>query len=250
MGEDEAKRCRNQIHATASREPEATLVCRCEAGFIHMHDCPVTMGLTCIHYQPLEGEPDPVSAVEAEALHEQLMSDYMSRTYVHRVRSLGPERDGWVSLRAEIAARYDDAEEAREEPVESEADIEAYEVERDRLIARRKEREEVRREREERSREERAKERARMGIKTVVEKARDSVATHGNVASSVVDDVDLPAPTRKKRRRRRRGPRSGAEQGPRPERGSGPGGGAGASSDAAAGAPAPEGSGKRRRRRR
>jgi hypothetical protein len=198
-----------------------------------MHDCPVTLGLECVHLRPLEGDPQVVSVQEEEEVRGRLMGSYLSRAYFHRVRSLAPPGDPWNRRREELYAFYATVElgESRAEPDEDER----YKKERDRLLAQRRKREEAEREREERTREERARDRARLGIKTVVERAQEAVASQGNVASSIVDDVELPAGKKKRRRRRRRRP----------------------AKDAAAGTPAPpppaappEGAPKRRRRRR
>jgi len=195
-----------------------------------MYDCPVAAGLGCVHFEEAEGDPTDLPMLEYERLHDGLMADYLSRVYTHRVRSLAPEGSAWTKRQAELAAFYGEEDGADV----SEADLEAYEKERDALIAQRKRREEERAARAERSKEQKALERAKMGIKTVVEKAQEAVAAQGNVASSVVDELKLPGkgprmrrrprpkpaeqtsgerpnpdPKKKRRRRRRRKPKGG-----------------------------------------
>ena len=199
---DQVPGCAHHVHLVNRGEREPTLVCSCPAGLIHMHDCPVTMGLACSHFTEPADESEALTIPEHEAVWSGLMADYLSRSYHHRIRALDPDGNAWQRRRAEIADRYAQLEDEEEEPADPGAD-EAYQRERDRLLAQRRKREEARQEREQRSREERAKERARLGFKTVVEKARESVAATGNVASSIVDDVKLPAQTRRRRRRRR-----------------------------------------------
>jgi len=228
--------CVNQILVRElSGRLEPTQICSCAAGLIHMHDCPVTLGLPCQHFHPGTASSG-VTVQEAEQVHDRLMQDYLTRPYAHRVRSLSPAGNPWHRRREELYAFYATVELEGEAP---EQDDEDYERERDRLIELRRQREEIRKEREERTREEKARERARLGIKTVVEKAQEAVATQGNVMSSVVDDLQLPEQqTRPRRRRRRRGPG-------RP--GDAPGAAAG---EGGAGAESPAAPRKRRRRRR
>jgi hypothetical protein len=199
----DAPRCANQVYVKADRSPaEASVVCSCPAGLIHMHDCPVTAGLLCRHFQPFDeaAEQPPITVREEEALRDRLMGDFLSRPYYHRVRSLAPQGDAWHRRRAELLAFYAE-DDPGPDPSEEQAEA-RYEEERERLIAQRKRREEAAKERDALTREEKAKERARLGIKTVVERAREAVADRGNVASSFLDDVALPANEEKKRRRR------------------------------------------------
>ncbi|MHC4578403.1 MAG: hypothetical protein ACYTED_13480, partial [Planctomycetota bacterium] len=214
----EAPRCANQVYVRVEgTTPEPTRLCSCAAGFIHMDDCPVAMGLECLHFRRLEGEPPAVSPVEEEELGARLSRDFLSRPYFHRVRSLAPAGAPWQRRREELYAFYATVELEADESAPPDEEDDRYERERHRLIALRKKREEARKEREERTREERARERARLGIKTVVEKAQEAVASQGNIASSVVDDLELPAQGRRKRRRRRRGKRGpSAAAGPAP----------------------------------
>jgi len=242
---EDAPGCAHHVHIPGGRlGSEPTLVCSCPAGLIHMHDCPVMLGLECCHLRPA-ADPTEVAPADYERLHAALMDVFLSRSYVHRIRGLAPAGDDWQRRRDLLGAEYaDQAPGDADEPLAPD-EIQHYEEERDRLISLRKKREERERERQERSREERARERARMGIKTVVEKAVDAVAATGNVASSVVDDMKLegePGTKKKKRRRRRRkgkgggGPAAGGQ--PRRESPKGDGGGR------------PKGAPKRRRRRR
>jgi len=236
-------RCSNQVYVCIEGEtPEPTQVCSCSAGLIHMLDCPVDMGLSCAFFRELAGAPAVVQPAAADELHSRLMSDYLSRTYYHRVRGLAPAGDPWHRRREELYAFYATVE---LEGAVVDDDEEGYERERERLLALRQRREEARKAREALTREERAKERARLGIKTVVEKAQEAVAAQGNVRESVVDDLKLPGAEAPRKRRRRRGRRRPGDalggtppegRGPRAPR-EGPGGPAG-------------GEGPRRRRRR
>lgn len=243
-------RCSNQVYVCIEGEtPEPTQVCSCSAGLVHMLDCPVDMGLACAFFRELAGAPAVVDPGVADDLHTRLMNDYLSRTYYHRVRGLAPAGDPWHRRREELYAFYATVE---LEGAEAADDEEGYERERERLLVQRQKREEARKAREALTREERAKERARLGIKTVVEKAQEAVALQGNVRESMVDDLQLPAPEAARKRRRRRGRRrpgedgggaeaAGREQMERPETAAG--GEAGAE-------PAPGGGPRRRRRRR
>ena len=209
MGSVDAPRCANQIHVRGERGAvEGGPICSCAAGLIHMHDCPVTAGLDCTHFRPLGDDPPALDLKEAEDLRERLMQDYLSRPYYHRVRSLAPAGNPWARRKEELYAFYSNVELGKDQGRSIEAEDESYERDRDRLIEQRKKREAVRAEREERTREERATERARLGIKTVVEKAQEAVAAQGNVASSFLDEVKLPPGEKKPRRRRgrRKGP--------------------------------------------
>ncbi|MHC4938932.1 MAG: hypothetical protein ACYTHK_08190 [Planctomycetota bacterium] len=227
---DDRPGCANHLHLAARRgDPEPTLVCSCEAGLIHMHDCPVMNGRECRLFE--DGDGKVVEADAYEESHTRLMEIFLARPYLHRVRDLTPEGDAWVRRKEELAAHYseelaEDTEGAELTPEQEEQ----YSEEKERLIDQRKRREEARAEREAKSREEKARERAKMGIKTVVERAQESVAARGNVSESIVDDVKLPASKKKRRRRRRSG---GSESAPQKQ------------------SPAPaEGSEKPRRRRR
>lgn len=198
-------RCANQLHVGMDGgAPEPAPLCSCAAGLIHMHDCPLGMGLECVYFRPLEGEPGVTSVTEEEQLRGRLMSGYLSRSYFHRVRSLAPAGDPWNRRREELYAFYATVELHGKSDMDPDQEDARYSKERDRLLVQRRKREEAEKQREERSREERARDRARLGIKTVVEKAQEAVKSQGNVASSVVDDVQLPAEPKKRRRRRRR----------------------------------------------
>jgi hypothetical protein len=88
-------RCANQLHVGMDgAAPEPAPLCACAAGLIHMHDCPVAMGLECVYFRPLEGEPEVTSVTEEEEVRGRLMSGYLSRSYFHRVRSLAPAARG------------------------------------------------------------------------------------------------------------------------------------------------------------
>ncbi len=217
-------RCANQVHAhMGGGRPEPTQVCSCGAGLIHMLDCPVDMGLPCAFFRPLEGAPASVDAVAADELHSRLMQDYLSRAYYHRIRALAPAGDPWQRRREELYAFYATVE---LEGSELDDDEEGYERERERLLGLRKEREEIRAQREEMTREEKAKERARLGIKTVVERAQEAVALQppGPVGDPPATGEggprgEGPLPPaegegRPRRRRRRRRRRSGGPPGP------------------------------------
>lgn len=211
-------RCANQVHAQSGGRPEPTQVCSCSAGLIHMLDCPVDMGLPCAFFRALEGAPDVVDARAADDIHSRLMHDYLSRAYYHRIRSLAPAGNPWHRRREELYAFYATVElEGGDGP----DDEEGYEREKERLIGLRKEREEYRRQRDEMTREEKAKERARLGIKTVVERAQEAVALQpplpapeegGPLGPEAPPPENEPGqPERRGRRRRRRRRRS---QGP------------------------------------
>lgn len=198
-------RCMNQLHVGMDGgAPEPAPFCSCAAGLIHMHDCPVSVGLECVFFRALKGAPDVTSVAEEEEIRGRLMSSYLSRAYFHRVRSLAPAGDPWNRRREELYAFYATVELEGKSGTDPEQEDERYSKERDRLLAQRRKREAADKEREERTREERARDRARLGIKTVVEKAQEAVASQGNIASSVVDDVELPAERKRRRRRRRR----------------------------------------------
>jgi len=245
--------CIHHVHIAAARgEREPTFICSCTAGLIHMHDCPVLAGLECVHFSAGEEPEQLLDTRAADRLHTELMEDFLSRRYYHRIRSLSPASNPYESRRDDLLRQYAEQwEDEGSDDLTPEAE-ERYVEERDVLIERRRKRDEERMEREQKTREERAKERAKMGIKTVVERARESVAARGNVSESMVDKVELPADEeqqkpRRKRRRRRRGASSpeagggGAPQAP-PQSGEGP---------APAGGPAGgDGPAKPRRRRR
>ena len=269
-------RCKHQLHYDGGGYLEPSSICSCPAGLVHMHDCPVTLGLPCVHHADHGGEPTRAPAAELDSLHGRLMEDFLSQAYRHRVRSLQPQGDAWMRRRDELAELHEAggaAESADGEPSErQQAEDERYEREKERLIAQRKQREEQRAAQEEKIREELAAERARRGIKTVVERARESVAAQGNVATSWLDAVELPGGATRRSRRgrgrkggggagdaapaeaggtgRKRGRRRGRGKGPRP---AGEGGAAPAPGEGQAGGQPPSGapgSGKKRRRRR
>lgn len=245
-GPERAPRCAHQIHVAAEREGvEPSLICSCPAGLIHMHDCPLEAGLACAHFVGLESEPEAIRPLDAERLREELMDVYLSRPYRHRVQSLSGRATPWQQRREMLAHRYAEPD----EPDPTSDDLDAYERERDHLIALRKEREEARQAREERTREEKARERARMGIKTVVERARDAVAAQGNHHESLLDEKESAKGERPEsgpKRRRRRGRRGGARARGRAQKDAAPPPAAGEAGPADGGT-APK---KRRRRRR
>jgi hypothetical protein len=189
-----------------------------------MLDCPVDMGLPCAFFRALEGAPAALDARAADEVHSRLMHDYLSRAYYHRIRSLAPAGNPWHRRREELYAFYATVElEGGEEP----DDEEGYDREKERLIGLRKEREEFRRQREEMTREEKAKERARLGIKTVVERAQEAVALQAGMAPMPAPEEggargpEAPPPgnepgqpERRGRRRRRRRRRSGGPPAP------------------------------------
>ncbi len=220
-------RCVNQVHSHGGgQRPEPTQICSCSAGLIHMLDCPVDMGLPCAFFRALEGAPASVDFAAADELHSRLMNDYLSRTYFHRIRALAPAGDPWQRRREELYAFYATVE---LEGAEMADDEEGYERERARLVALRQEREEARKQRDEMTREEKAKERARLGIKTVVERAQAAVALQapgpvearpepegGGPGGEETPPAEGPPgqSERRPRRRRRRRRRSGGPPGP------------------------------------
>ncbi len=239
--QDEVPGCRHHIHVAEQRaQATPTHLCSCPGGLIHMHDCPVLNGLSCVHFAAPEGPPAPLSEREHEALRQRLMEDFLDQTYRHRIRALSPAGSAWQRRRAELLEHYRDLLEgdraAQADPTPEEQ--ESYEREKETLIAQRRLRDEERRQREEKTKEERAQERARMGIRTVVERARDTIEAQGNVAASMLDPASPPpaAPepppggaAREGGPRRRRRKRKGAAPAP---------------------AAAPEAGGEPRRRRR
>jgi len=243
----EAPRCANQIHVAGPRgSAEPTSVCSCAAGLIHMHDCPVTMGLPCVHFKEAVEPPPPLSAADAEDAHGRLMTDYLSRMYFHRIRSLAPAGNPWHRRREELYAFYATVELGGAPGEDGEDDDAGYEQERERLLELRRQREQARKEREEKTREERALERARLGIKTVVEKAQEAVAAQGAPAESFLDHVELP-PKKPKRRRKRRGR---GDDGPAPGPPHDPAAAEGSAAPPDGGRPGGPRTRKRRRRRR
>ncbi len=205
---------------------------------------------------PAPAPPDPTSDSakpeilderEFEELRGRLMQDYLSRSYHHRILALAPEKNAYEALCDEREAAYADF--ADDENAGG-FDEEKYLREKEQLFEQRRRREQLRKEREDASREAKAQERARLGIKTAVERAREVVAETGNVASSVVDGVELEKTKRSPRRGRRRGRRrtDGDASGPPRRRGSG--GGEGRSPAGGGEGSGGEGKPKRRRRRR
>ena len=176
--------CLHHVHVKVSRgDPDPSLVCSCAAGLVHMHDCPVLMGLECKHFRASDEPEMLLDNREFDKLHSELMADFLLRSYVHRVRSLGTGTDAWQERCEDLLRRYaEEWEDEGSDEVTPEAE-ERYIAERDRLIERRRARDAERAEREQKTREERAKERAKMGIKTVVEKARESVAARATSPS-------------------------------------------------------------------
>jgi hypothetical protein len=214
----EGPRCANQVHERAGgRPPEPTQVCSCGAGLIHMLDCPVQLGLPCAFFRTLEAEPPALDPLAADDLHTRLMQDYLSRAYYHRVRALAPAGDPWQRRREELYAFYATVDLGGAEAGDDE---ESYERERERLIELRRQREEARREREELTREEKARERARLGIKTVVERAQEAAALQASLAGPSPEpeaqgaggaeaEGGAPPPRRSRPRRRPRRPPGG-----------------------------------------
>jgi hypothetical protein len=242
--------CLHHVHVTVPRgDPDPSLVCSCPAGLIHMHDCPVLLGLDCVHFRASEQAELLLDDRDFDKLHSELMQDFLSRTYAHRVRSLAAVSDAWELRREDLLRRYAEEWEDEGDGEVTPEEEERYVTERERLIERRRVRDQERAEREQKSREEKAVERAKMGIKTVVEKARESIAARGNVSESMVDDLELPpgeARGNSKRRRRRR--KSGAPDAKRAAGGGAaesPGGPPAAAPDSGG-----EGGGKPKRRRR
>ena len=209
------------------RRPVPSDLCSCPAGLIHMHDCPVSMGCGCVHFKERDGEGVLDTEIDPEELHTRLMADYLSLAYRHRVRSLDPAGDPWAERRLNLEEHYALMERDQPDAPETAAGVmpeEAYEREKEYQLAQRRKREADREQRRLDS-----QERARRGIKTVVERAQETVAEHGNVASSYLDELDAPADPQSGRRRRgrggrrRRGPGEGeAGQAPRRRRSRGP----------------------------
>ena len=224
------------------RRPVPSDLCSCPAGLIHMHDCPVSMGRECVHFKEREGEGVLVPEVDFEELRTRLMDDYLLLAYRHRVRSLDPAGDPWAERRINLEEHYALMERDQPDPPEQAPGVmpdEAYEREKEHLLEARRKREADREQRRLDS-----AERARRGIKTVVERAQETVAEHGNVASSYLDELDAPADVQGGQRRRGRGGRRGrgsgegeAGQAPKRRRPRGP---RGPRSDAQSGAKTPE----------
>ena len=87
---DQVPGCAHHVHLMNRGEREPTLVCSCPAGLIHMHDCPVTMGLACTHFTEVADESEALSISEHEVVWSGLMADYLTRSYHHRIRGLDP----------------------------------------------------------------------------------------------------------------------------------------------------------------
>ena len=219
----ESPRCNFQVYLRAESDgPEPSEVCSCPAGLIHMHDCPVTLGLECVHFTRIEAEPEGIDAVAYSDCHERLMGDFLSRLYFHRIRSLAPKGDAWHERQAELAERYKGIE---PEPDDAPDEISAeFEAERARLLAIRRKREEQRQEREEQERQEkqrRARERAERALKEAearaakrlrsapVKKRRHPRKKTTGAPEDAAPNAETAATDkpRKKRRRRRRGRR-------------------------------------------
>lgn len=155
----ESPRCAHQAHLRGERgAAEAQPFCSCPAGLIHMNDCPVTLGLPCVHFRPLEGAPAVAGAKEIDETFGLLMEDYLTRAYYHRVRALSPTPDAWQQRRERLAGEYaalgmDAPDEAMEES--------EYESEKGRLVENRRRRWE---EREERKRQEEDAKRMARGL--------------------------------------------------------------------------------------
>jgi hypothetical protein len=235
-GEDDP-RCTNQVWVRDEREARPSTVCACDAGLIHMHDCPVALGLDCSHFAPRAEDADSLEAREYEDLHDALMGAYMTRAYFHRVRSLSPVPDSWQRRREGIGEVYADLQvepdDAPDEPSE------AYERERARLLEIRHKKEEQRREREE---EERKAKEAR--VKANMERLVRQAARRAEAKARRKSQAEAPgeadpgtgegAPKRRRRRRRKK------PAGPQP----------GPAADAPAAAPSDAGAKPKRRRRR
>jgi hypothetical protein len=242
MGPDDDARCTNQVWVRDEREAQPSTVCACTAGLIHMHDCPVALGLECQLFVPREDDAGSIEAREFEDVHGELMDAYMTRAYFHRVRSLAPVPDAWQRRQDGIGEVYAGVEvepdDAPDEPSE------AYERERARLLEIRRKKEEQRHAREE---EERKAKEAR--VKANMERLARQVARRAEAKAKSKARRQPPAGDEpaaagsgtgegppKRRRRRRKKP---AAQGPAP---------------AAGAPPAPQQGGdakpKRRRRRR
>jgi hypothetical protein len=221
--EDDEPRCANQAHVRVERdESEPTNVCSCPAGLIHMQDCPVTLARECTHFREPNEEVRALPPVEFEQLHAELMEDYLTRPYVHRVRSLAPDEDGWERYRRELGERYCGADsEESEIDAPEEVDDSGYERERERLLAQRRKREQVRMEREEqekREKTERAREKAERALREAEERrARERTAQKEAAEAAREEEGARTAQPRSRRRRRRRrtpgeqaAPRAGA----------------------------------------
>ena len=221
-GQEESPRCNHQVRVVEGGQAEPSLVCDCSAGLIHMYDCPVTMGLRCVHFDDDASPPEAVEARAHAELHERLMADYLSRVYGHRVRSLDPDGDAWQSRRAELALVYEAFEpEADDAPDEV---SEAYSRERERLLKIRRKREEQRQEREEEEKRARAA-RARAHAERLAREAERRAAARARQPKARPTQRPAPEGTgqpesgagRPKRRRRRRRPRgAGAAEGQGP----------------------------------
>ena len=210
--------CAHQVfQATHGRESEPTNICSCSAGLIHMHDCPVMNGMECRWFEASDTPEETLSYPDFVEVHGRLMDVFLSRIYQHRVRDLRPGTSEFARRREDLLERYAREVDSEPEPELTEEQVARYTEDKDRLIAQRKRREEQRAEQEAKSREERAQERAKMGIKTVVQKAQETVAARGgNVSESSVDEMPSTKPTKKKRRRRRKRS-TGSDGAARPE---------------------------------
>ncbi len=219
-------RCVHLLHGPGPRGgSEPSLLCSCPAGMIHMHDCPVSQGRACRHFAERSEPPRALARTDLEAFHARLAEDFLTHPYFARLRTLAPGAPGPPARHDALRERYGLLEDGgREEPGQFPDDA-SYETERARLREIRKAHEAAR---AAESGKLDSAERARRGIKTVVERAKETVAEQGNVASSYVDDLTLPArdaardPPRREQRRRGRRRRGGGPAGPR---GGGAGGG-------------------------
>ncbi|MHC4930568.1 MAG: hypothetical protein ACYTGV_00035 [Planctomycetota bacterium] len=255
--ENDEPLCANQAHVRVERDAtEPTNVCSCPSGLIHMQDCPVTLARECTHFREPAGETFTVQPAEFERLHADLMEDFQSRLYIHRVRSLAPEEDRWERYRKELGERYAGAEsEEPETEAPDDADDSGYERERERLLAQRRKREQVRMEREEqekREKAERAREKAERALREAEERrARERAERKEAAPSREEGGARSPEPQGRRRRRRRRRPAGG--QAP-PRAGAAPAGEGAAREQSrpagAGGPPAAEGEKPRRKRRR
>ncbi|MEE8106357.1 MAG: hypothetical protein V3T86_12550, partial [Planctomycetota bacterium] len=186
MESPEIERCAHLIHHAGDRG--RTLpggFCQCPAGLIHANDCPISNGQECVHFKERDGAPEGLDERAYEKLHVQLSEAFVSRRYFHRVRSLCPAGDAWHRRKARLEELYAGTED--EAPFEDVEKVDAaYVIERDKLIEARRKRDAAREERKQQEKD-RAAEQARIRVKTVVERARDTVAEKGNVATSYLD---------------------------------------------------------------
>lgn len=211
--QDDSPLCAHQVHTrTEGIGVEPALVCSCPAGLIHMHDCPLVAGLSCLHHEEPAEVPRTLEAHDFEKLHAELMEDFLTRPYYHRVRSLAPAGDPWQERRRELAERFPVAE--AEEETAPDADgapdevDETYRAERERLLRQRRKKEEQRKEREEQEQREKA-ERARARLEEALRKA-EARAAREKPDSPAARTEETPKRGRRRRGRRRTSKASGS----------------------------------------